>query len=82
MYFVYYLRSINYLDKFYIGFTADLKKRLSNHNAGTTDHTSKYKPWKLIAYFAFDSKDCAIDFESYLKSGSGRAFLAKRLLKY
>lgn len=31
-------------------------------------------------YLAFDNKDKAIEFEEYLKSGSGRAFRDKRLL--
>ncbi|MCL5874955.1 MAG: GIY-YIG nuclease family protein [Candidatus Dependentiae bacterium] len=64
----------------YAGFTSDLKKRLSNHNYGTTPHTDKYEPWKLIVYVAFEDKQKAIDFEEYLKSGSGRAFRDKRLL--
>jgi len=82
MYFVYCIRSINYPDQIYIGLTINLKKRLLNHNSGTTEYTTKYKPWKYVAYFAFENKDCAFDFERYLKSGSGRAFIAKRLLFY
>jgi hypothetical protein len=38
---------------------------------------SKFRPWVLVAYFAFVSEKRAIAFEKYLKSGSGRAF-AKR----
>jgi putative endonuclease len=82
MYIVYCLRSVLHPEKIYIGFTTDLEKRLSNHNAGTTEHTTKYKPWKCIVSFTFENKDCAIDFEKYLKSGSGRAFIAKRFLSY
>lgn len=80
MYYVYILRSINYSDQIYVGCTQDLKKRLSNHNAGTTPHTAKYKPWQLEMYLAFENKDKAIDFERYLKSHSGRAFRDKRFL--
>jgi putative endonuclease len=57
-----------------------LKKRISDHNSGTTRHTDKYKPWKIIVYIAFGQKDKAYEFEEYLKSGSGRAFRDKRLL--
>ena len=80
MYYVYILRSINFSDQIYVGCTQDLKKRLSNHNAGTTPHTAKYKPWQLEMYLAFENKDKAIDFERYLKSHSGRAFRDKRFL--
>lgn len=80
MYYVYIIQSINNPEQIYIGCTQDLKKRLSNHNAGTTTHTAKFKPWKLIVYIAFDQKDKAYEFEEYLKSGSGRAFRDKRLI--
>lgn len=80
MYYVYIIRSINHLDQIYVGCTEDLNKRLSNHNCGTTPHTDKYKPWKLVMYLAFENKDKAYEFEEYLKSGSGRAFRDKRFL--
>jgi len=37
-----------------------------------------YRPWNLIAYFAFANEKTAISFEKYLKSQSGRAFAKKR----
>jgi putative endonuclease len=80
MHYVYIIRSINFPDQIYVGCTSDLKKRFSNHNAGTTPHTEKYRPWKLEAYFAFANKEKAIAFEEYLKSGSGREFRNRRLL--
>ena len=80
MHYVYILRSINYPDQIYVGHTSDLKKRLSNHNYGTTPHTDKYKPWVLEMYLAFNSLEKAITFEEYLKSHSGRAFRDKRFL--
>jgi predicted GIY-YIG superfamily endonuclease len=79
MYYVYLIRSINHPDRKYIGCTEDLEKRLSNHNCGTTPHTAKYMPWKLVSYGAFPDKDKAVVFEKYLKSGSGREFAKKRL---
>jgi predicted GIY-YIG superfamily endonuclease len=42
-------------------------------------HTSKYKPWELITYLAFSDESKAVEFEQYLKSGSGHAFASKRL---
>ncbi len=68
-------------DQIYVGHTGDLKKRLSNHNAGTTSHTAKYKPWELVMYLAFKHETSAIEFEKYLKSHSGRAFAVKRLMR-
>lgn len=80
MHYVYIIKSLDYPDKIYIGCTEDLKKRLSNHNSGTTPHTAKYKPWKIVVYLGFEDKEKAIAFEEYLKSGSGRAFRDKRFL--
>ena len=68
MFYTYILRSLSHPEQRYIGSTSDLKVRLAKHNAGAVPHTTKFKPWKIEAYFAF---------ETYLKSGSGREF-AKR----
>jgi putative endonuclease len=63
----------------YVGYTSDLQNRLSEHNSGKCVHTTKYKPWKLCTFIAFDTKDMAIAFEHYLKSGSGRIFAKRHL---
>lgn len=78
MYYVYLIRSIDFPEQRYIGFTEDLKSRLKEHNGGESKHTSKYNPWELIAYHAFKTKRKAQEFEYYLKTGSGQAFANKR----
>ena len=78
MYYVYLLRSIKNPQKTYVGYTTNLKARLQKHNEGGSIHTAKYKPWKLIAYFAFVNEKRAMKFEKYLKTQSGRAFAKKR----
>lgn len=82
MYYVYLIRSLHFSDQTYVGRTQDLKKRLSCHNFGGSSHTAKYKPWELVSFIGFKSEAAAIEFEKYLKSGSGRAFALKRLLQY
>jgi len=77
MFYVYILQSVADLERFYAGVTEDLKSRFKEHNAGDVFHTSKYKPWRIKNYFAFDDRKKAYAFEKYLKTGSGRAF-AKR----
>jgi len=78
MKYVYLIKSIPYPEQRYIGLTSDIKARLKAHNAGQSKHTSKFKPWKLVAYFAFSEEPKAHEFEKYLKSGSGKAFANKR----
>lgn len=80
MHYVYILKSKKYSDKIYVGQTGDVEKRLNVHNSGGSSHTSKYKPWDLLTSISFENEIKAIEFEKYLKSGSGRAFIAKRFL--
>lgn len=63
----------------YVGLTCDLDDRLSRHNRGEISATAKYKPWKLVNYVAFPTREQAADFEIYLKSGSGTSFRYNRL---
>ncbi|MFA7286389.1 MAG: GIY-YIG nuclease family protein [Patescibacteria group bacterium] len=80
MFYVYLLRSVKSPSQHYVGFSKDLKQRIEDHNSGKSRHTSKFKPWKLSVYFAFENTKTAKNFEYYLKTGSGRAFLRKHFL--
>jgi predicted GIY-YIG superfamily endonuclease len=79
MHYVYLLQSLADPAQRYTGLTDDLKARLAKHNQGGVPHTAKFKPWKLVTYAAFSSREQAARFERYLKSGSGRAFANRRL---
>ena len=79
MNYVYILQSVSHPSEFYTGLCTDVEARLGAHNAGQSPHTSKYRPWKLLSFHGFQSRETAAAFERYLKSGSGRAFAAKRL---
>jgi len=79
MHYVYILKSTHFRES-YIGSTSDLKRRLHDHNNGKSRHTAKFKPWDVIGYYAFSSKTKAMEFEKYLKSSSGKAFMNKRLI--
>jgi predicted GIY-YIG superfamily endonuclease len=79
MTFVYLLKSVACPKQRYIGLTSDLEKRFVAHNEGQSPHTAKFKPWKFLTYLAFSEESKAVEFERYLKSGSGRAFANKRL---
>jgi len=80
MYYTYIIRSTIFPEKTYIGYSENLKQRLQYHNEGRCKYTSHFKPWKLIFYAAFETKQKAMDFEKYLKSHSGKAFTSKRLI--
>jgi len=79
VFYVYRIQSVDNSDRFYTGFSEDLKQRIKDHNRGSNTSTAPYRPWKLVFYAAFETKEAAMDFERYLKTGSGKAFAAKRL---
>ena len=74
MFYTYVIESLSHPDQRYIGHTADLRPRLADHNAGKCPHTSKFVPWKIKLYVAFETIEQAQHFEQYLKSGSGHVF--------
>jgi predicted GIY-YIG superfamily endonuclease len=79
MVFTYVLESETDPSRHYIGHSADLPQRLLDHNAGTSPHTAKFRPWRVKFYAAFETIELARSFEHYLKSGSGHAFAHKHL---
>jgi predicted GIY-YIG superfamily endonuclease len=79
MHYVYLIRSKTVPKERYVGRCLDLKRRLQQHNAGESTHTSKFRPWELVTYLAFSNPDKAREFEQYLKHGSGHAFANRRL---
>ncbi len=80
MHIVYILRSERYHERLYIGSTKDLEKRIEEHNNEASRYSKIYSPWRLETYIVFKNKVQAENFEKYLKSGSGFAFLKKRLI--
>jgi len=79
-FYVYILQSRVDPERFYSGLTGDLPMRLKRHNSGEQVlHTAKWKPWRVKTYVGFSDRSRAVQFERYLKSSSGRAFLKKRL---
>lgn len=82
MYYVYALENQDN-KSWYIGYTGDLKRRLTEHNSGKGGQTtSRGKAWNLMYYEAYVDKRDAIGREKFLKSGSGRKYLKKQLVHY
>ncbi len=77
MFYVYILESESKKDFYYVGFTADLNRRLEEHNSNKSAYTSTGSPWKLVSSITFNDKSKAVAFEKYLKSASGRLFMKK-----
>ena len=66
MHYVYVLKSLK--DEFtYIGYTADLNKRLHSHNSGLVVSTRLHKPYRLIYIEGYVDKNDAKEREERLK---------------
>ena len=81
MFYTYVLQSEKD-DKFYVGFTKDLKQRFEQHQKGQVDSTKVRMPLTLIYYEACVSQDDATKREKYFKTYHGRMFLKRRLKSY
>jgi len=73
MYIVYILKCAD--EKPYTGCTENLEVVLERHAKGYVPATKLRRPVKLVTHIIFNDKYKAFEFEKYLKSGSGRAFL-------
>ena len=67
-FYVYMLKSIEKRPVTYIGYTKNLKKRLSLHNAGKGAKFTRGRKWKLIYKELLNSKSEAISREYYIKN--------------
>ena len=78
MYYVYLLENRN--GQYYIGYSADLKRRILEHKHNKVNTTSRLKFDRLVYYEAYNSEVAAKDREKKLKQfGSAYHGLIKRL---
>ena len=72
-YFVYILE--NKAGTHYTGYTADLERRIKDHNSGKSKWTKKRGPWRLVHKEVYSTKEGAYLRERQIKRlKAGRAF--------
>ena len=69
-------------DKFYVGYTDNLKRRIKQHNDGDVESTKYRRPLKLIYYEVCLNQKDAIHREKYLKTTYGKRYIRNRLKNY
>ncbi len=77
-YYVYVLQSLK-SNKWYTGYTNDLRKRFNEHQNDRSTYTKGRGQFKLIYYEASLHEEDATTREKYLKSGMGKRYLKNRL---
>ena len=66
-FYVYMLKSKSFKPITYVGYTNDLKKRISLHNCGKGAKFTRGRKWTLVYKEKFKSKREAISREYYIK---------------
>lgn len=66
MFYVYVLYSLKD-HALYFGCTGDLRVRFAQHQEGKVQSTKSRRPWKLVYYEAYASREEAFDREKQLK---------------
>lgn len=74
MYTLYILYSES-LDRYYVGYTNGLPRRLSEHNRSKGKYTDAGIPWILVYSESFASKKDAMDREKFIKSRKSKKFI-------
>ncbi|MFA6106107.1 MAG: GIY-YIG nuclease family protein [Patescibacteria group bacterium] len=73
-YYVYLIHNKKH-DKFYIGQTYDVKKRLIEHNSGLSTYTAKYDgEWIKVYEEKFKDRGNAMRREKFLKAQKSKLF--------
>jgi putative endonuclease len=79
MFYLYILQSLKDR-RTYVGHTADIKRRLCEHNSGRVPATKNRQPLKILKFEIHATLNEAKKRELYWKSGAGRRKL-KELFK-
>ena len=80
-YYIYILYNKS-RDFLYIGYSENLRQRITSHNNGENKSTKPYLPLELIFYEAYRNIKDAKRRELYLKSNKGRTTLMTMLKEY
>ena len=68
VYYVYLIKTLDgFLDKSYVGYTNNIKKRLNKHNSNLGAKSTRGYKWEIIYKKRFYSKNKALSFEYKLK---------------
>jgi putative endonuclease len=75
VYTVYILYSPT-IDRYYIGHTDNIERRLHEHNTGQTRFTSiRGKPWNLLYSELYETRSLAMSREKEIKAKKSRKYI-------
>jgi putative endonuclease len=81
MYTLYILYSESF-GRFYVGYTNDLERRLSEHNRKKGKFTDAGIPWNLVYSETFVNKKDAMARERFIKSKKSKNFIKELINRW
>jgi putative endonuclease len=75
MLFTVYVIYSEKLNRYYIGYTTDIEKRMTEHNRGISAFTSKASDWVLKWKKEFTSRESAMQEERRIKGKKSRKYI-------
>ncbi len=73
--YVMYILFSEKIDRYYIGYTENIDKRLIEHNSGISTFTAKADDWKLMYAESFDTRNEAHKRELAIKKKKSRKYI-------
>ena len=80
MYTLYILHSKS-INRYYVGYTNDIDRRISEHNRIKGKYTDAGLPWILVYTESYDSKKEAMKREKFIKSMKSKQFISELVAK-
>ena len=78
MYYVYIIYSVDF-DRYYVGLSSNVSKRLEALNLGAVKSSKAFRPWEVIHTEMFETRIEARKREKYFKSAAGRRWRKNNL---
>lgn len=76
MNFIVYILYSASINKYYVGYTDNIERRLNEHNTGQTRYTSNTgSPWMLVYTEKYDSRTLAMKRAKEIKSKKSRKYI-------
>jgi len=80
MFYLYIIYSKK-LDKYYVGYSSDIKERLRKHNTSNKSYTGKANDWELKYTEQFATKEEAMYREKQIKKWKSRKLIIQLIRK-
>ncbi len=75
MIFTVYILYSKVIDRYYVGYTNDLERRLTEHNRKKGKYTDSGIPWHFVYSETYSSKTEAMQREKFIKLKKSRTYI-------